>query len=94
VIVTLGGRGSILRRADGRLSTVAAYPVDVVDTVGAGDAFAGALAAVLAGGGTVAEAVDTAMAAGALTVSVDGPRHPDLDGAAVAALRTRAPLSR
>ena len=58
MIVTLGGRGSIVKTADGRLSSVDAYPVEVVDTVGAGDAFVGAFAAVLAGGGTVNEAVD------------------------------------
>jgi ribokinase len=94
VIVTLGDRGSLVRTADGRLSTVGAYPAEVVDTVGAGDAFVGALAAVLADGGTVKEAVDTAMAAGALTVSADGARHPGLDNAAIAALRARTTLSR
>jgi len=87
MIVTLGGSGSIIRGRDGVLTVVDAFAVDVVDTVGAGDAFVGALAAVLAGGGSVREAVDVAMAAGALTVGVNGPRDPGLSRAMVDALR-------
>jgi ribokinase len=87
MIVTLGGNGSIVRGRDGQLAVVDAIAVEVVDTVGAGDAFVGALVAALAGGGPVSEAVGVAMAAGALTVGVNGPRHPDLSRAAVDALR-------
>ncbi|MFF1876315.1 ribokinase [Leifsonia sp. NPDC058230] len=87
VIVTLGGSGSLLRGFDGLLATVDAFAVDVVDTVGAGDAFVGGLVAALAGGDSVREAVDVAMAAGALTVGVNGPRDPALSRATVDALR-------
>lgn len=41
--VTRGPRGSLLVAADGTTSDLAGTPVDVVDTVGAGDAFTAAL---------------------------------------------------
>ena len=46
VIVTLGAQGAIARSGHGAWR-VAAPPVEVVDTTGAGDAFAGSLAAAL-----------------------------------------------
>ena len=46
VIVTLGAEGAIARSGHGAWR-VAAPPVEVVDTTGAGDAFAGSLAAAL-----------------------------------------------
>ncbi|WP_325048314.1 PfkB family carbohydrate kinase [Intrasporangium calvum] len=49
---------------------------DVVDTVGAGDAFCGALAAALAGGATRREALDAANRAGAEAVQWAGAQ-PD-----------------
>ncbi len=45
VVTTLGGRGATWRGPDGVAVHVAAPPVAVVDTTGAGDAFAGTLAA-------------------------------------------------
>ena len=39
-VVKLGARGSYLQTADGAVAHAAAVPVDVVDTTGAGDAFA------------------------------------------------------
>jgi fructokinase len=49
VIVTLGAKGAYALDARGLEITVPAVPVDVVDTVGAGDAFAAALLDGLAG---------------------------------------------
>ena len=48
-IVKLGGRGLVWSTAE-RTGRVDAWPLPVVDTTGAGDAFAGALAAYLAAG--------------------------------------------
>lgn len=59
VCVTLGGRGA--RWGD---LTVPAPGGDVVDTTGAGDAFAGALAAAIAGGADRSDALRGAVAAG------------------------------
>ena len=57
---------------DGGVSEAAAYPVEVVDTVGAGDAFvAGFLSGRLRGWGT-AECLDRANACGACAVTVPG----------------------
>ncbi len=47
VVVTLGGRGLVWANAAGQ-GRLPAFPVQVVDTTGAGDAFHGALAACLA----------------------------------------------
>jgi fructokinase len=44
VALTRGGAGSTLIAADGAVSTHYGFPVDVADTVGAGDAFTAALA--------------------------------------------------
>lgn len=65
VIVTLGGDGALVTDQDGA-SLVPAVPIEVIDTTGAGDAFAGALAAALASGVDVREATRFAVAAGSL----------------------------
>ncbi len=71
VVVTLGARGSVV--ADGHTVTVPAAPVDtVVDTTGAGDAYVGTLAAHLAAGSRVQEAVLHATTAGAAAVGRRG----------------------
>lgn len=68
VVVTAGGAG--LAFASGKRSfTVAAEPVKVVSTHGAGDTFVGALAAALAGGETIEAALAAANHAAALLVS-------------------------
>ena len=70
-IVTLGEQGAYYATADGG-KYQPAYPVNAVDSVGAGDAFNGALAAALAAGQTLPQAVQLASAAGALAVTKIG----------------------
>jgi ribokinase len=71
VVVTLGAKGALLVGHQGS-EAVAAHTVPVVDSVAAGDAFCGALAATLAGGTNLREAVQWANAAGALAVTLVG----------------------
>ena len=58
-----------------RVWEVPANRVDTIDTTGAGDAFCGALAAALAEGRPLAEAVKRAVAAGALATTRVGARE-------------------
>jgi ribokinase len=74
VVVTEGPRGCTLYRAGEPPHEQPAFAVDVVDTTGAGDAFAGALAWALAGGDPLEEAVRLASAAGALATRGLGAR--------------------
>jgi ribokinase len=71
IVVTLGERGAYAWTADGEI-TAPGHQVDTIDTVGAGDAFCGMLAARLAGGATLAEAVRYANSAGALSTTRRG----------------------
>ncbi|MFG3056492.1 ribokinase [Kitasatospora sp. NPDC048239] len=75
-VVTLGGGGALVTEggSEGRTSRVPAPRVTVVDTTGAGDVFCGALAAELARGVPLAEAVATAVGAGAFAVTALGAR--------------------
>jgi len=66
VVVTCGGDGAILVRPSGEKFQVAAAPVAVVDTTGAGDTFAGVLAAGLASGLDDLAAVERAVLAASL----------------------------
>jgi ribokinase len=68
VVLKRGARGALLLTADQELS-VPAFPVPVVDTTGAGDAFSGMLTVAVAEGLPLAESVRRANAAGALTVT-------------------------
>ncbi|GGF42837.1 ribokinase [Microbacterium sorbitolivorans] len=83
-ILTLAGAGASVVTAEGsRIHEP--FPVDAVDTTAAGDAFAGALAAGLAGGLGLDPAVRRAMAAGALAVTREGaapsiPTAAEIDG--------------
>jgi ribokinase len=72
VIVTRGEDGALLLTADGLEHWVDAFRVQAVDTVAAGDAFCGALAASIARGLTVPDAMRWACAAGALAASAPG----------------------
>ena len=81
VVVTRGGAGVDVHTADAPTLHVPPFPVDVIDTTGAGDAFCGSLAARLAAGDTLALAVRWAAAAGALATTVPGavPAQPRAD---------------
>jgi len=71
VVTTLGERGTEVASRDGLVS-VPPHLVTPVDTVGAGDAFTGAMCAMLAQGWTVQEAARVGAVAGALATTVHG----------------------
>ncbi|VXC36781.1 ribokinase [Pseudoclavibacter sp. 8L] len=71
VLVTRGGDGTTLVTPE-RAETFPVIEVDAVDTTAAGDAFAGALGAALAGGRSLEAAIRFGAAAGALAVSKRG----------------------
>lgn len=75
VIVTLGASGALLVPRDGASVHVPAPAVDAVDTVGAGDAFNGALAAGLATGLSVEDAARRAVVAASLATTNAGARE-------------------
>jgi ribokinase len=81
VVVTLGARGAEIRRRGASAVRQAAFPVDVVDTTGAGDAFSATIAWALADGKPLEDAVRFAAAAGALATRAVGARAslPGLD---------------
>jgi ribokinase len=71
VIITLGEEGALV--CDGASAVhFEAFPVEVVDTTGAGDAFNGALAVGLSAGGTLEQVIPLASAAAALTCTRRG----------------------
>ena len=73
VIVTLGAHGCALWRRGAAMQAVAGRRVDqVVDTIGAGDTFTGALAAALARGDALDTAMRRANTAAALSVTGRG----------------------
>lgn len=67
VVITLGADGALVADESG-ITRVPAYRVDTVDTTGAGDAFVGAVAAELARGIDLSEAVKFATAMSAVAV--------------------------
>lgn len=80
VVITRGGRGLVWASAGGS-GTVPAFRVTPVDTVAAGDAFCGGLAAALARGENFPDALRFGAAAGALSTTVSGavPSLPGVD---------------
>ncbi len=72
LVVTLGKRGASWARSGGAGALVPAYAVRSVDTVGAGDAFNGALAVALAEDKPLPEAIAFANAAAAISVTRAG----------------------
>lgn len=81
IVVTLGAEGAVYADPDGASGNCPAPVVEVVDTVGAGDAFVGALAVRLVTGAGLAEAVAAGVAAGSQAVTraaarSDPPRLP------------------
>ncbi|GGG78925.1 ribokinase [Sinomonas atrocyanea] len=87
-IVTLGPRGGMVLGPDGT-AQIETIGVETVDTTGAGDGFAGALAARLAAGDGLEDAARYAAGAAALATTRHGaqPSYPDAD-------EVRAALSR
>ena len=74
-VVTLGAEGALLAQG-GRIERVPAPAARAVDATGAGDAFTGTLAARLAAGDAVPEAVARAVEAGSRSVETPGARAP------------------
>ncbi|MFI7293139.1 ribokinase [Streptomyces sp. NPDC050121] len=90
VVTTLGEAGAIVTDADGVTTALPAVPATVVDTTGAGDAFAGVLAARLAAGDPLLDAARLGIAAGSLAVRVSGAPQQYAD---LATLRALAPTT-
>ena len=86
VIETRGAEGVVIDR-DGTIELVPAPLVEVVDTTGAGDCFNGVLAAALASGRPLTDAVTDGVIAAALSVRVRGAREGMPDAAAIAGWR-------
>jgi ribokinase len=78
VVVTRGAEGSDLHRPDRPVHHQPAFPADVADTTGAGDAFSAALCVALTEGRGLEEAIRWGTAAGALASRWVGARsgHP------------------
>jgi len=89
VVVTLGGAGSLVAERGGEPVAVPAFPVEPVDTTGAGDTFCGVLAASLAQGAPLVDAARLAAAAGALATTAPGAQESVPTAAAVADLVQR-----
>ncbi|MBN2138405.1 MAG: ribokinase [Sedimentisphaerales bacterium] len=81
-VITMGRRGCMVVSRDGA-EQIPAFDVEIVNQTGVGDAFAGALAASVAVGDEINEAVKFASAAGALACSKFG---------AIEALPTKAEI--
>ncbi len=92
VILKLGGEGVMLRTAEG-LERLPPWPVQCVDTTGAGDAFAGAFLTAWAEGRTLRDCAEFANAAAALSTTGCGAVAPIPHRAQVEAmLATRGDL--
>ncbi len=76
LIVTRGADETLVYRIDGELLVIPALPVVPIDTVGAGDAFAGCFAARIASGESLANALHAANCAGALATLGLGAQGP------------------
>lgn len=88
-VITLGSRGALVLDRSGGDETVTRIPphqVRAIDTVGAGDAFCGSLAAALAAGEPLPAAAKLANAAGALSTTENGAAAHTLTRSGVLAL--------
>lgn len=94
VVVTMGAAGSLVCRAEGgEARRVAAPPVEAIDATGAGDTYCGVLAAGLAAGVPLDQAVERASAAASLSVTREGavpsiPTAAEVDAASFSARST------
>ena len=86
VAVTLGAKGAELRQDGKRIAKAVPPKVDVVDTTGAGDAFAAALTVALAEKHSPQDALEFACAVGALTTTKLGTQTASPTRAEVDAL--------
>ncbi|HKS48817.1 MAG TPA: ribokinase [Amycolatopsis sp.] len=79
-VVTLGARGALVITPSGT-TEIASPEVQAVDTTGAGDGFAGALTAALAGGAELEPAARRAVRVAAISVTRPGaqPSYPSAD---------------
>lgn len=93
VMIKLGGDGC-LARIDGLTHELPAPQVTVLDTVGAGDAFAAGYLAELIGGAQPAQRLMTAVACGAWAVTVSGDWEGMPDRRALELLRQSEPVVR
>ena len=92
VVIKLGERGAYF--VDGESSAaLPAFKVTAIDTVAAGDAFNGGLAAALAAGRPFADALRWAMAAGALCTTKRGAQDAMPERAAVEMLLAQQPTA-
>jgi ribokinase len=82
VVVTLGARGAVARQGQ-RLHYQGGFAVQAVDTTGAGDTFCGVLIAQLAAGQGMAEALQLACAAAALSCTKAGAQSSVPDNSEV-----------
>jgi len=73
VVITLGEKGLIWRRGQ-ESGALAAFPINAIDTTGAGDAFHGAFAAAVSAGMNWPEVLRYASAAGSLCCTKIGAR--------------------
>ncbi|MGN0822913.1 MAG: ribokinase [Candidatus Gallimonas sp.] len=74
VVITLGKKGSAYV-VDGKFGTQGIFPVETVDTTGAGDTFVGAFVTRLSEGASAAEALRFASKASSLTVTRRGAQQ-------------------
>jgi ribokinase len=72
VVVTIGAQGAVYAEQNNLHGHIPAFPVDAIDTVGAGDAFNAGLTVALADGQSLAQALRFACAVGALAVTRHG----------------------
>jgi len=85
VLLTLGAHGAMLAAPDGSVRTLNGHAVEVIDTTGAGDTFAGVFAAACAEGQPVMQALAAANAAAALCCGARGVQAAQPDRSAIAA---------
>jgi sugar/nucleoside kinase (ribokinase family) len=86
VVVKCGAAGALVASRDGVQARVDAYPVEAIDTTGAGDTFDAAFVDAWLAGATPADALRAAAVAGALATTALGgtegqPTSSDLEDA-------------